>query len=304
MVGWRRDGTGSAATDDETPVGVGLGGRADRPRWRRHLHHHPRDEEAQSADARTRHAQSVARLSLLTREHRLGQQRTAACRVRSSRARCRAAIGDRASSVELVGYGRIGWSENDEAVSPDSTRYDLASLTKAVATTSATLLLVQDGRIRLDDPVQRWLPEFKGRWTERVTWRHLLTHTAGLPVGAKVRGSSSSQRLHNVIQTELMSRPDTRSHIQMSASSFSGKRPSVWQANRCRRFSSAGYGARWACDRPGSGRERRATTARQRCRNRSSTAENRPIRSRAKSACRPGTQGSFRRATIWRGSLR
>jgi CubicO group peptidase (beta-lactamase class C family) len=113
------------------------------------------------------------------------------------------AIGARARTVELVGYGRIGWSEKDEAVSPDSTRYDLASLTKAVATTTATLLLIQDGRIRLDDPVQRWLPEFKGRWKERVTWRHLLTHTAGLPVGTKVRGGSSSQRLHNVILTEL-----------------------------------------------------------------------------------------------------
>lgn len=113
------------------------------------------------------------------------------------------AIGDRSRIVELSGYGRVGWKADDDPVSADSTIYDLASLTKAVATTSATLLLIQDGRIKLDDPIDRWLPEFKGRWKERVTWRHLLTHTAGLPAGAKVRGRSPNQRLENIIGTPL-----------------------------------------------------------------------------------------------------
>ena len=117
------------------------------------------------------------------------------------------AIGDRTHIVELAGYGRVGWKPDDEAVSPDSTIYDLASLTKAVATTSATLLLIQDGRIQLDDPVQRWLPEFTGRWKERVTWRHLLTHTAGLPAGAKLRGRTSSQRLQSLIRAPLNEPP-------------------------------------------------------------------------------------------------
>jgi len=117
------------------------------------------------------------------------------------------AIGDRARIVELAGYGRVGWKADDEVVSPDSTIYDLASLTKAVATTSATLLLIQDGRIRLDDPVQRWLPEFAGRWKDRVTWRHLLTHTAGLPAGAKLRGRTSSQRLESLIRAPLNEPP-------------------------------------------------------------------------------------------------
>lgn len=113
------------------------------------------------------------------------------------------AIGDRTRTVELAGYGRVGWSPKDESVSADSTMYDLASLTKAVATTSATLLLVQDGKIRLDDPVQQSLPDFQGRWKELVTWRHLLTHTAGLPAGAKVRGRSSTARLESVIRMPL-----------------------------------------------------------------------------------------------------
>src|SRR5262245_6192451 len=91
------------------------------------------------------------------------------------------AIGRRGRTVETAGFGRVGWKETDDPVSPDSTIYDLSSLTKAVATAPAVLLLVQDGRITLDEPVQKWLPEFTGGGKERVTWRHLLTHTSGLP---------------------------------------------------------------------------------------------------------------------------
>src|SRR4051812_33113971 len=43
------------------------------------------------------------------------------------------AIGERTRTVELAGYGRVGWSPKDDSVSADSTMYDLASLTKAVA---------------------------------------------------------------------------------------------------------------------------------------------------------------------------
>ncbi len=117
------------------------------------------------------------------------------------------AIGEHQHILEVSGYGRVGWSQHDESVSPDSTMYDLASLTKAVATTTAVLLLVQDGRIRLDDPVQPWLPDFTGKWKDRVTWRHLLTHTAGLPASAKVRGRTAAERLHNIIAAPLNEPP-------------------------------------------------------------------------------------------------
>ena len=128
------------------------------------------------------------------------------------------AIGGPGQIAELAGYGRVGWKETDAAVNPDSTIYDLASLTKAVATTSAVLLLVQDGRIALDDPVQRWLPEFKEHGKEHVTWRHLLTHTSGLPPGAKVRGRAAGQRLENIIQTPLNDTPGAA--VQYSDVSF------------------------------------------------------------------------------------
>ncbi len=60
------------------------------------------------------------------------------------------------------------------------TVYDLASLTKVMATASAVLLLVTDEKLRLDQPIAELLPEFAAHGKEKVTARHLLTHTSGL----------------------------------------------------------------------------------------------------------------------------
>ena len=60
------------------------------------------------------------------------------------------------------------------------TIYDLASLTKVMATTAATMLLVGDGRIELDAPVATYLPAFAERGKEKISVRHLLTHSSGL----------------------------------------------------------------------------------------------------------------------------
>ena len=61
-----------------------------------------------------------------------------------------------------------------------ATVFDLASLTKPMATTTAILLLAADGRLVLDDPVAAVLPAFGDRDKDGVTLRHLLTHSAGL----------------------------------------------------------------------------------------------------------------------------
>jgi CubicO group peptidase (beta-lactamase class C family) len=60
------------------------------------------------------------------------------------------------------------------------TIFDLASLTKPIATTTAILLLVDEGAIELDAPVAKVLPLFAERGKEAGTIRHLLTHSAGL----------------------------------------------------------------------------------------------------------------------------
>lgn len=60
------------------------------------------------------------------------------------------------------------------------TIFDLASLTKPIATTTAIMLLVEEGSIALDDPVAKSLPAFADRGKENVTIRQLLCHAAGL----------------------------------------------------------------------------------------------------------------------------
>lgn len=60
------------------------------------------------------------------------------------------------------------------------TLYDLASLTKVMATTSAILLLVAEDKLHLDRPVAEYLPAFAERDKSEITVRHLLTHSSGL----------------------------------------------------------------------------------------------------------------------------
>ena len=60
------------------------------------------------------------------------------------------------------------------------TIFDLASLTKCIATTPSILKLVQDGRVRLNDPVSKYLSEFAQNGKQDITVRELLTHYSGL----------------------------------------------------------------------------------------------------------------------------
>jgi beta-N-acetylhexosaminidase len=79
----------------------------------------------------------------------------------------------------VYGTGRLAL---DDPTRPDGqTVYDLASLTKVIATTTLAMQAVREGKLALDAPVQRYLPAFRGAGKERVTLRQLLTHSSGLP---------------------------------------------------------------------------------------------------------------------------
>jgi N-acetylmuramic acid 6-phosphate etherase len=67
----------------------------------------------------------------------------------------------------------------------EATIFDLASLTKVVATTPSALIACERGLFRLDDPVACFIPEFGCGNKEDITLRHLLTHTSGLPAHVK-----------------------------------------------------------------------------------------------------------------------
>ena len=93
------------------------------------------------------------------------------------------AVGLR-GEIQVHAFGRQTYEATSPAVTPD-TIYDAASLTKAVVTTTLIAMQVEAGRIALDLPVSRYVPEWSAGpnndWHKAVTVRHLLTHSSGLP---------------------------------------------------------------------------------------------------------------------------
>lgn len=89
------------------------------------------------------------------------------------------AIGRRGRIIKLQGYGNLDYRPGFPAVT-DSTIYDLASLTKVIGTTTAAMILHDEGRIELDAPLSRYLPELLRHPDKRdITVRNALLHNAG-----------------------------------------------------------------------------------------------------------------------------
>ncbi|HEY0996832.1 MAG TPA: serine hydrolase [Gemmatimonadaceae bacterium] len=121
-------------------------------------------------------------------------------------------VGRKGYAVWEKGFGKLGWGESSAWVVPDRTIYDLASLTKVVATTTALMILYDEGRIRLDDPAWRYVAGFSGGAKDRVTIRQLLTHRAGLPAGRDLWriARTPAEARQAVIDTKLEWAPGTR----------------------------------------------------------------------------------------------
>lgn len=134
-----------------------------------------------------------------------------------------AAIADRASpgvAIAVGRYGRLvfqqGWGRQTwtPAAPPasDSTIYDMASLTKVVATTTAAMLMEEDGRLDIERPVVSYLPEFNDPEKAPITVRMLLLHTSGMKqyqfLYREVRGRA--QYLQRINAKPLLHRPDER----------------------------------------------------------------------------------------------
>ena len=77
-------------------------------------------------------------------------------------------------------YGRQTYDKNGIPVTTES-MFDLASVTKVVGTTSAAMILYDEGKLDLDAPVTRYLPQFGNHGKEKITVRNLLLHNSGLP---------------------------------------------------------------------------------------------------------------------------
>ncbi len=92
------------------------------------------------------------------------------------------------------------------------TIFDLASVTKVVATTTAVMQLFEEGKIRLDDPVCDYWPEFAANGKEDITVREVLTHYSGLPpdLDLAARWSGYDKAMQMIIDTSPEWPPGTR----------------------------------------------------------------------------------------------
>jgi CubicO group peptidase (beta-lactamase class C family) len=89
-------------------------------------------------------------------------------------------VSHQGRTVHHAAYGFACLLPEREPATVD-TIYDLASLTKPIATATAAAFLAADGKFGLDDPLERCMPELTQDDLRRATIRHLLNHTSGLP---------------------------------------------------------------------------------------------------------------------------
>ena len=111
------------------------------------------------------------------------------------------------------GLGHFTYERDSLQVTAD-TVYDLASLTKVVATTFVCMLLYERGKLRLEQPIAEVLPEFGGDDSRRlqVTFRMLLAHCSGLPAYIKLFETAHDHRqlLEQALKIPLTAEPGTR----------------------------------------------------------------------------------------------
>jgi len=88
-------------------------------------------------------------------------------------------VGHDGAVIYRKAYGNRALEPKPEAMTLD-TVFDLASLTKVIATTTAMMQLFEQGRVRMNDPVAKYLPEFAQNGKEDITLRQLMTHYSGL----------------------------------------------------------------------------------------------------------------------------
>ena len=116
------------------------------------------------------------------------------------------AIGNRNGILFTTARGQLNGNPGAPLLN-ERTVFDLASLTKVVATAPAVMKLLDEGRISLLDPLGRWFPEFKGSGSEEITVLNLLTHTSGLTDIELRPGQAMKEAIQIAAAQKLRSRP-------------------------------------------------------------------------------------------------
>ncbi|MCC7084499.1 MAG: DUF1343 domain-containing protein, partial [Pirellulales bacterium] len=124
---------------------------------------------------------------------------------------CVVLIGRRGGIVFEKAYGDRAIEPRNEPMTTD-TLFDMASLTKPVATAMAIMILVERGQMRLRDKVANYFPEFAKNGKQDVTVEQLLVHSSGLlpdnPLADYVDGWKSAEP--KICELELLSEPGTK----------------------------------------------------------------------------------------------
>jgi len=122
--------------------------------------------------------------------------------------------------VLVARHGKIVWRKayGARAVEPQreamtlDTIFDLASLTKVVATTTSIMILVEQGRVRLADPVVQFIPEMKGEGRDAITIEQLMTHVSGFApdFDLRERWTGYDEAIKHLYREPLRTPPGTR----------------------------------------------------------------------------------------------
>jgi CubicO group peptidase (beta-lactamase class C family) len=119
-------------------------------------------------------------------------------------------------SRKLAGEPGLDGSPAPAEPMTEDTIFDLASLTKSLATATAVMQLYEQGKVQFDDPVQKYLPDFNAAndpQRAKVTLRMLLTHTSGEPGDVDLKdpwgldGADKAEGIHRALTTPLQSGP-------------------------------------------------------------------------------------------------
>src|SRR5687767_10789031 len=120
-------------------------------------------------------------------------------------------VGRKGSLVWQKAYGSRTVEPSREVMTAD-TIFDVASLTKVVATATSIMILVERGKVRLNDPVSIYIPELKGEGRESITIEQLLIHRSGYApdFDLRERWTGYDEAINRLIKEPLRNPPGTR----------------------------------------------------------------------------------------------
>ena len=122
------------------------------------------------------------------------------------------AVGRNGHIAYMKGYGYIDWNQPGSPAVDTNTLYDLASLTKVIATTTVAMILEENGQLDINRTVASYLPEFNSPEKAQITVRQLLTHSGGLEAGANIFSTARGrdQYLYQINARPLEYAPGTK----------------------------------------------------------------------------------------------